>query len=439
MDTKNTSKDNKKQTFNEYITKAEVKRRGWTDKVIDMWLTIDHEVPNHMYKNAFPIKLYRLDDVEKIENTKEFKEWFDKKKKRAVSYEKAVETKREKTFNLCLNIIRQIIPPKRLSLERIKRKAIESYNNWHQLDVYDYDYVTDKNADTEFLNRICTNYIRHNMMLFYDEDTFASKGKVGTRAYYFTYKKAVMRIIFGVYPEFEYDWESYHRENYRVEEFSCTEIDEIIKSKKPKENINDDIKKRYDFIFAEMCEKKYIDELVNSIVAKTKIAKLNFKKVKELTVNNLVEYARYKKKELYGLELLRKIKKGELEECNVCDDAVLKIKEFIAYCELREMYSNSCEHKMAKAIKTLFENKIKDKYLNEFNKNKSIDDMDIFDDVIDCCYRIEHYVLRFGIANAVLEKSIDCVMEKYHKEICDSYIQIISDGGLDSLIKKEAK
>ena len=431
----NKANSNKEEYKRTYITKSEVKKRGWTDTVIDKWLVVDHEETNPMYKRAAPMKLYLLEDVEKFEQTDEFKEWFKKKQRRASSYEKAVETKREKTFNFCLDIIRQITPPKRLSIERIKYKAIESYNRWHELDVYDYNYVTDKNADKSFLNRICTNYIRHNMMSFYDEDTFASKGMTGTRASYFTYKKAVMRIIFGIYPEFEYDWESYHRENYNVDEFDCSEIERIIRSKLPKENIKYEIEKRYNFIFAEMCKSEYIDELVDSIVAKTKIAKLNFKRVKDLTINNLVEYARYKKKELYGLELLRKIKKGEVECSNLCDNAVSKIKEFIAYDELRELYSNSCEQKMPKVFKCLFEKSIKDKYFKNFSENNDIDDNDIFCDIIDSCYNIEHYVLRFGIANEVLEKSVNSVMYIYHKDICDSYKEIIANGGLNSLIE----
>lgn len=214
-----------------YITKSEVKKRGWTDTIIDKWLVVDHEETNPMYKLAAPMKLYLLEDVERFEQTDDFKDWFKKKQSRKSSYDKAVKTKRCKTFNFCLNIIQQIVPPKRLSIETIKDRAISSYNSWHELNSYDYDYVTEKNVDKNFLNRICTNYIRHNMMLFYDEDAFASKNMTGTSAYYFTYKKAIMRIIFGVYPEFEYDWESYHRENYNIDEFDYPEIDEIIKSK----------------------------------------------------------------------------------------------------------------------------------------------------------------------------------------------------------------
>lgn len=193
----------------EFLTKSSLKERGWTESAITKWLTVDHTAQNPVYKSSSPVKLYLLSEVERVESTDEFKTWLNKREDKKSSYKKATSTKRQHTKELCLDIIKSIVPPRRLDFDVLYRKAIQSYNSFHCYCPHDEGYVYSDCRDFPFINRIVVNYIRHSLMESYDEDSFASKGKVGTRDYYKAYKKAIMRVIFIVYPELEYDWESY--------------------------------------------------------------------------------------------------------------------------------------------------------------------------------------------------------------------------------------
>ena len=63
---------NKKET-KVYMAKCSLKRRRWTKKMIQMFYsTPSLQVPNPHYRNAAPMKLYRIAEVLRIEQTTDF-------------------------------------------------------------------------------------------------------------------------------------------------------------------------------------------------------------------------------------------------------------------------------------------------------------------------------------------------------------------------------
>ena len=92
---KNKDKQLKKKP--EYVSKSTLKYRGWTEAGINRFLEMpDKEVDNPNYKNAWPMKLYLISRVEKIEKSKKFLEFQEKNIKKVAGAKKAAETRKER-------------------------------------------------------------------------------------------------------------------------------------------------------------------------------------------------------------------------------------------------------------------------------------------------------------------------------------------------------
>jgi hypothetical protein len=72
---KENSMKKEKRLEEKMITKASLEERGWTEKLINIFLPVpDFEKPNPMCRNAgAPMKLFILTKVEALEETEEFK------------------------------------------------------------------------------------------------------------------------------------------------------------------------------------------------------------------------------------------------------------------------------------------------------------------------------------------------------------------------------
>lgn len=195
----------------EFITKSGLKERGWTEKAINMWLTVDHESANPFYKSASPMKLYKISDVIKVEGTEEFQAWFEKKKSRATSYEKAIQTKKQKSMALMQTCIDRLKPPKRYPLRKIKKQAVHERVAYLRMIGRSEEAISIGVYEPN--KRQMCNYIRHNLVQGYDEDCWTCYGLVGVNECYLAYKSAVMDVIFSVYPELKYDWRGVDSEN----------------------------------------------------------------------------------------------------------------------------------------------------------------------------------------------------------------------------------
>lgn len=189
------------QVTEEYLSRGKLKERGWTDNIIKKFMPLcDKEKKNPYYASASPMKLYLLERVKKIEDTDKFKKEFIESQPRKKASKKAVETKLQKIRDYIKNLR---ITVEKMPIDIIKKKAIKDYNDFKEaieIERGDIDYQKATiNSDTLFLNRICVNYIRHNLTI-YENELEKIFGKVGSKEAYRLLNEKIYSVISGIYP-----------------------------------------------------------------------------------------------------------------------------------------------------------------------------------------------------------------------------------------------
>lgn len=151
-----------------YYRSSELKQRGWTEGLIKKFLPKPDETKtNPIVKSAAPMKLYNINKVKRIERSSAFKEAKEVTQKKKDSAQKATETKKTKTIKKIENLNFNVPD---IDKERLIQKAINHYETYHDTSVH--------YADEEFINRIVTNYLRHNCTK-YDNVLDSLYGSVG--------------------------------------------------------------------------------------------------------------------------------------------------------------------------------------------------------------------------------------------------------------------
>lgn len=189
----------------EMIYKSTLKNsRKWTDAMIRKYYPNPaKEVKNPYYKSKKSY-LYYLNEVLSIENLPSFQEEFNNKIKTREKIKDAtlarMAEKRECGIEEAKNIIIKI---ERIGFPEIYVRAINAYNIFHEEKIYrgKKEYIGDwKSLDKNFLDRITTNYIRHNLT-YYDGYCYDLFGKIGRDEIYIVIKDRFMQKISEVYPE----------------------------------------------------------------------------------------------------------------------------------------------------------------------------------------------------------------------------------------------
>jgi hypothetical protein len=136
------------------VTRPELHARGWTDTAIKKFLgTHDGEQPNPRYRHAgSPMKLWKAERANAVEETDQFQEWLKKSIKRREAAAKAVETKREKVFRFVMDWEPTVSIPE----GNVLALAIQHYND-QSID----GRSASPRSDPAFLQRITGNYLRH--------------------------------------------------------------------------------------------------------------------------------------------------------------------------------------------------------------------------------------------------------------------------------------
>jgi len=190
-----------------FITKTDLKARGWTEKAIEDFLDEPDIVKEHSTYHRM-ISLYLEKRVISIEKSEEFKTWIEKLKNRreklkASGLERA-KKKREELYSKVDSI--KISIPRFKKINNLIEKAIKNYNDFQFERGVEFGYENTNyatiNMDKEFLDRITVNYIRHNLTEYDDhiDDLF---GKTGKDQAYSLLKDKILIEIEKVYPEFE--------------------------------------------------------------------------------------------------------------------------------------------------------------------------------------------------------------------------------------------
>lgn len=217
----------KKDTENEeYISKAGLKTRGWTDSMISIFLgNPDLERFNPHYKSAPKMKLYKLSRIINLEGTEEFNIRRIKSEQRSKVMKKVAKNKE---MRLLEEIKRLEISVRIISPESLLKASIKGYNDFHEyvsMERGNYDFVpADSGSDKSFLQRIQVNYLRHNLTE-YDHELENVAGKIGIAKAILMIKEKVYDAIALAYP---YLSQECNRQKQRVYTLGQSEVLESI-------------------------------------------------------------------------------------------------------------------------------------------------------------------------------------------------------------------
>ena len=179
------------------LTLRSVKERGWTASLIERFLgDPDAEAPNPRYPKAAPMKLYNLSRVEQAERSPEWLAATTALANRRAGAAKAVETKRAKLME-CIEAMAVTVTV--VSGKDLLKRAINSYND--RQFAFDRDGYADESSDSEFLERIQVNHIRHHLTS-YDLALEEAAGQVGVMEAVRLIRKKIYTAIADAYPQF---------------------------------------------------------------------------------------------------------------------------------------------------------------------------------------------------------------------------------------------
>jgi hypothetical protein len=146
------------------------------------------------------VKLYRLPRVEEAEQSGAYQAFVAGNAGRRAGAQQAVATKKA---GLLAKVESWQITVPLLPFEKVRRKAIRSYNDFHEPLAWKrgYDFYPARlESDPEFLNRIMVNELRHNLSE-YDAKIVALFGKTGKREAYVILNRKIHESIAAAYPE----------------------------------------------------------------------------------------------------------------------------------------------------------------------------------------------------------------------------------------------
>lgn len=184
----------------EMITQSTVLEMGWTKTLIKRLLPAPVEKKNRMYPHSAPYKLYEKTVVLATMETDAFKEAMAKVEKRRESACLAVATKTKHLTDEIMEGVRsfdiQVIPD-----DELRARTLQAKRDWY-IDHEQYENIYVEDADEATIQRWVVNYIRHELVIFYDRNLGCLEGKVGKYDAYETYKTEILRMIAEKYPKY---------------------------------------------------------------------------------------------------------------------------------------------------------------------------------------------------------------------------------------------
>ncbi len=171
----------------QFLSVSDLKKRGWTAALIARFLGAPDELrTNPHYSSARPMRLYKIERVEQVESSVEFRQAQDSRKGKIKASQKALATKKQRIAEYIATV--EIKVPE-LAKEELIRRACDNYNAWTNGDSW-----ASEHSSQEFLERICVNYLRH-CLTEYETHLRKVAGKVGARDAYRMIKTKVLKAI----------------------------------------------------------------------------------------------------------------------------------------------------------------------------------------------------------------------------------------------------
>lgn len=176
----------------QYVTVPKLKERGWTDTLIRKHLgEPDSFKRNPVYRSAAPMRLYRMERVQSVENSEMWATLQQHTDSRKQSAEKAVQTKVSRLLQQLESLV--IVVPQLPAAELLQAACVH-YNRRQG-----YQSAT-PNSDPAFLERITVNYLRH-VLTTYEDELAKTFGKVGVRKAELEIRQKVYGAIAIAYPD----------------------------------------------------------------------------------------------------------------------------------------------------------------------------------------------------------------------------------------------
>jgi len=178
---------------------SDIKDRGWTDTMVKKLLPEPRLQTNPVYKTAPPMKLWKAELIEAVEQTDEFKELFAKAEKRRASSDKAFDTKYDDLMKIVEKKIKNI-KIRKIDDSDLIEYALNMKDEEFRRRNIDYAGLSREDID-EHIDRWVVNVIRHELSN-YDRELETMKGKVGISDAYYKYRNAVLDEIAKIYPKY---------------------------------------------------------------------------------------------------------------------------------------------------------------------------------------------------------------------------------------------
>ena len=181
------------------FTITEVRRKGFTDRLICDLLPEPECVTNPMYVSSPPMKLFREEDVLQAMQTKEFLEFQEKRQVRKEAAQKATLTRKQ---HLLDNVKKSLskLKVRQLPFEEVKRRTLREKQEWDMLcGSLETVPMNGSFVNQKTLDRWCVNYIRHHLTV-YDEVLERLDRKTGKQEAYELAFTTILHKIGEAYP-----------------------------------------------------------------------------------------------------------------------------------------------------------------------------------------------------------------------------------------------
>jgi hypothetical protein len=186
------------------LTKADLKRRGWTDTAVAMFLGEPDRHRHNPLGRHNPICLFATARVLEAEMTAAFVMWKRGRDRRGERARRAAQRQAEALADRLRRWEPKIVC---LPLEVVRRASVEAYNQYLDAralrgegEVVELPPPADAASPPPFLDRIAVNYIRHRLTA-YDAQLAAMVGQVGGEEASLLVKRRVFEAIAVAYPE----------------------------------------------------------------------------------------------------------------------------------------------------------------------------------------------------------------------------------------------
>ena len=190
------------QVREEKICLTDVKKMGFTPKMIDELLPAPELKPNPRYSKAAPMKVWKLSVVKEVMGTPEYIAANAKRLKRSAASSKGVQTKTDKLLAEAKDQSEHV-HVKAVDLETLRHNTLREKKDWYDEQNFlreRYNRNDVYTADEGTVKRWMVNYIRHHLTE-YDDEFPELDGRTGRGKAYLYYFDTVMEKIAEAYPE----------------------------------------------------------------------------------------------------------------------------------------------------------------------------------------------------------------------------------------------